>query len=233
MSQAVAASWMQGPSATVKRGADGAHGSAPPAKQGAKGSKKKEKGDLQAALLKVITKLRLNDAREMANLAGAVYQTWETTETANHFTQIMIDAGLKYDEVSKNLKERQQAGEDVDSRARGPPHVQVWGALAMSLANQIDTFLDGSETYKESEKKVFYEYFQKHLAQKLPTDVAKHEKKGRLTFAFSYDEPGREARSLSIQFLNSDKGKATQLREAARLLAIFEKGGGKDKDQDQ
>ncbi|CAK0838117.1 unnamed protein product, partial [Prorocentrum cordatum] len=161
-----------------------------------------------------------------------------TTETADSFTQIMIDAGLKYDEV--------------------------WGALAMSLVNQMDTFLDGSDTYKESEKKVFYEYFQKHLAQKLPTDVAKQvlhfrykkfkptknqdratvaaeEKKGRLTFAFSYDEPGREARSLLIQFLNSDKAKATQLvgpaprgpleREAARLLAIFEKGGGKDKDQ--
>eukprot|EP00959_Pyramimonas_sp_CCMP1952_P233830 4886312-Pyramimonas_sp.AAC.1 len=98
----------------------------------------------------------------------------------------------------------------------------------------MDTFLDGSETYKESEKKVFYGYFQKHLAQKLPTDVAKHAlhlrykkskpkknqdgaavaaegKKGRLTFAFSYDEPGREARSLLIQFLNSDKAKATQL----------------------
>eukprot|EP00959_Pyramimonas_sp_CCMP1952_P227246 4751444-Pyramimonas_sp.AAC.1 len=86
----------------------------------------------------------------------------------------MIDAGLKYDEVSKGLKERQQAGESAGSRARGPPRAQVWGALAMSLANQMDTFLDGSETYKGSEKKVFYEYFQKHLAQELPTDVAKH-----------------------------------------------------------
>eukprot|EP00959_Pyramimonas_sp_CCMP1952_P397206 8322643-Pyramimonas_sp.AAC.1 len=66
---------------------------------------------------------------------------------------IMIDAGLKYDDVSKNRKERQQAGENVDFRARGPPHVQVWGALAMSFGNQMDTFLDGSETYKESEKK--------------------------------------------------------------------------------
>eukprot|EP00959_Pyramimonas_sp_CCMP1952_P057825 1207130-Pyramimonas_sp.AAC.1 len=98
----------------------------------------------------------------------------------------------------------------------------------------MDTFLGGSKTYNESEKKVFYEYVQKHLAQKLPTDVAKHvlhcrckkfkpkknqdgatvaavEKKGRLTSALSYDEPGREARSLRIQFLSSDKAKATQL----------------------
>ncbi|CAK0798368.1 unnamed protein product, partial [Prorocentrum cordatum] len=244
MSQAAAARWMQGPSATVKRGADGARGSAP-----------KEKGDLQAAPLKAIAKLCLDDARELANLAGAVYQTWEATEAA----------GLEHDESSNDLRERQQGGESVDFRARGPPRAPVWGALAMSRANQMDSFLDGSETYKESEKKEFHEYFQKRLAQKQPTDAAKHalhfrwkkskpkknqvgatmaaeEKKGRPTFAFSYDEPGREARSLLMQFLNSDKATATQLagpaprgpleREAARPLAIFEKGG-KDKDQDQ
>eukprot|EP00959_Pyramimonas_sp_CCMP1952_P030224 633664-Pyramimonas_sp.AAC.1 len=91
---------MQGPSAIAKRGADGAHGSAPPAKQAAEGGKQKEMGDLQGALLKVVAKLCPNDARELANLAGAVYQTSESTEAADSFTQIMIDAGFRYDEVS-------------------------------------------------------------------------------------------------------------------------------------
>eukprot|EP00959_Pyramimonas_sp_CCMP1952_P078800 1647243-Pyramimonas_sp.AAC.1 len=174
MSQVVAASWMQGPSAIVKRGADGAHGSAPPAKQAAEGSKKKEKGDLQAALLKVITKLRLNDARELANLAGTVYQTWEIIETADSLTQIMIDAGLKYDDVSqqKNSRSASRPAKTSISVQEDRHTCRSGGALAMSLVNQMDTFLGGSETYKESEHKVFYEYFQKHLAQKLPADVA-------------------------------------------------------------
>eukprot|EP00959_Pyramimonas_sp_CCMP1952_P168990 3530202-Pyramimonas_sp.AAC.1 len=105
----------------------------------------------------------------------------------------------------------------------------------------MGAFLDGSDGCKESQKKVFNRYFQQRINAKTPQQAAKHAlhfrrrkykraskkareedsdktPKGRLTFALSYDEPDREARSLMIQFLNSAGGsKAAQLMGLAPL----------------
>ena len=250
-----AASWMQeGP----KRGVDGDHALAPATKKPAANKKGKGKGDLYHSLIKLVAKLCLNDARELANIAGTVFQTWEMLEEAKSSgPKIMIEAGLKYDEVSKALKVKSTNGEAVDYRARGPPHVQVWAALCLHLVNNMDSFLEGSDVHKASESKVFKDYFEKYMNTQTPTQVAKHVlhfryrkykgkkdqdppeggKKGRLTFAFSYDGPGKEARSLLTQFLNNEKVScATQLvgpaprgpleREAARILSLIERGNG-------
>eukprot|EP00959_Pyramimonas_sp_CCMP1952_P001604 33105-Pyramimonas_sp.AAC.1 len=86
----------------------------------------------------------------------------------------MIDAGGKYDAASKSLKGRQMNGEKIDFRARGPPHVQLWAAVSFHLVNCMDTFLEGGDGYKESEKKVFPQYFQQHINARTPQQVAKH-----------------------------------------------------------
>eukprot|EP00959_Pyramimonas_sp_CCMP1952_P440103 9214009-Pyramimonas_sp.AAC.1 len=107
-------------------------------------------------------------------------------------------------------------GEKIDYRAGGPPHAQLRAAVPPHLVNCMDTLPDGIDGHKESEKKVFHQYFQQHINAKTPQQVAKHARhfrhrkykctskkareedndktpKGRLTFAFSHDEPGREA----------------------------------------
>ncbi|CAK0826064.1 unnamed protein product, partial [Prorocentrum cordatum] len=205
----------------------------------------------------VVAELRHNDARELANLAGTAFQTWEIQEEDKGVTQNMVDSGAKYDAVSKSLKDGQVHGEKIDYRARGPPHAQLWAAMSLHLVNCMDALDDGSDGCKESEKKVFYQYFQQHINAKIPQQVAKHalhfrhrkykhaskkaregdrqDAEGRLTFAFSHDEPGREARSLMIQVLNNaEVSKAAHLmgpaprgppeREAARHLALIDKG---------
>eukprot|EP00959_Pyramimonas_sp_CCMP1952_P160711 3360977-Pyramimonas_sp.AAC.1 len=76
--------WMQALSET-KRGAEEGPGSEekPPkhAKGGAKGDEHEK--DLTKALVLLLTKLRLTSARELANLAGVVYQAWELFESGD------------------------------------------------------------------------------------------------------------------------------------------------------
>ncbi|CAK0830269.1 unnamed protein product [Prorocentrum cordatum] len=240
--------WMQALSET-KRGAEEGPGSEekPPkhAKGGAKGDKHEK--DLTKALL--------------ANLAGAVYQTWELLESGDGVTQIMIDSGVKYDEMSRHMKERQRAGEKVDFRARGPPHVQLWAAVCLNLATNVKPFIQGGkEEYVEAETKKFHGYFTKYIHGAAPHTVGNHvlhfryrkhkgrktetsgsssqqqqTKKGRVTFAFSYNEPGMLASELVLWWLNYEEGqkRAEQLvgpapkgpleREAARILSLIEK----------
>eukprot|EP00959_Pyramimonas_sp_CCMP1952_P016795 356206-Pyramimonas_sp.AAC.1 len=126
MAELAPPAWTQAMSET-KRGADEGPGSeekpSKHAKGGAKGDKNEK--DLTKVPVRFLAKLCLTSARELANLAGAVYQTWELLETSDGATQLMINSGLKSDEVSRQMKERQRAGEKVDFRARGPPHTAV------------------------------------------------------------------------------------------------------------
>ncbi|CAK0799719.1 unnamed protein product, partial [Prorocentrum cordatum] len=217
MAELTPPAWMQAMSET-KRGADEGPGSGEKPSKHAKGGAKGDKNekDLTKVLVLLLTMLCLASARELANLAGAVYQTWELLETSDGVTQLMINSGLKYDEMSRHMKERQRAGEKVDFRARGPPRAQLWAAVCLNRATNVETFIQGGkEEYAKTEAKKFNGYFAKYIQNAAPQTVGKHAlhfgyrqhkgrksetsgssnqqqqtKKGRLTFASSYDEPG-------------------------------------------
>ncbi|CAK0841519.1 unnamed protein product [Prorocentrum cordatum] len=235
MAELTPPAWMQAMSET-KRGADVGPGSEETPSKHAKGGAKGDKNE------KDLTK------------------TWELLESGDGVTQLMIDSGLKYDEMSRQMKERQRAGEKVDFRARGPPHVQLWAAVCLNLVTNVKKFTQGGkEEYVEAETKKFNGYFTKYIQSAAPHTVGNHvlhfryrkhkgrktetsgsssqqqTKEGRMTFAFSYNEPGMMARELVLWWLNyeEDQKRAEQLigpapkgpleREAARILNIIEK----------
>ncbi|CAK0885066.1 unnamed protein product, partial [Prorocentrum cordatum] len=233
--------WMQALSET-KRGADEGPGSGEKPSKHAKGGAKGDKNekDLTKVLMLLLTKLCLTSARELANLAGAVYQTWELLEASDGVTQLMIDSGLKCDDMSKQMKERQRAGEKVDFRTRGSPHVQLRASVCPNLVTSAKTFIQGREEYIESEtvgKHALHFRDRKYKGRKNETSGSASQqqaKKGRLTFAFICDEPGMLARELITWFLKheEDQERAEQLvgpapkgpleREAARILNLIE-----------
>ena len=253
-SEAVApAYWMQ---EGLKRGEEGDHALAPVPNVGRTVDKEEKKGDLYEDLIKLVAQRRLSDARELAAAAGTVFQTWKLFE--NDDTEgptILIGVGVKYDEDLRSLKEEQQNGEVVKSTARGPPHARAWGALCLWHVNNAAEF-EGRYVYKESEATVVQDHFQKHTATKSPTESAKHEihfryrkfkrkqdqdqepleggKKGKLMLAFSYDDLGKEARKLLLQYQNNESFlKDTQLvgidpqnpleGAASHILSLIEK----------
>ncbi|CAK0903130.1 unnamed protein product, partial [Prorocentrum cordatum] len=240
MAELTPPAWTQAMSET-KRGAGEGPGSeekpSKHAKGGAKGDRNEK--DFTKALMLFPTKLCLTSARELANLAGAVHQARGPLETSDGATQLMIDSGLKYDEMSRQMKERQRAGEKVDFRARGPPRVQLWAAVCLNLVTNVKRFIQGGkEEYAETEANKFNGYFAKYIQSAAPQTAGNHAlhfrhrkhkgrktetsgsssqqqqmKKGRLTFAFGYKEPGMLARELIFWWLNyeEDQGRAEQL----------------------
>eukprot|EP00959_Pyramimonas_sp_CCMP1952_P244917 5118953-Pyramimonas_sp.AAC.1 len=87
----------------------------------------------------------------------------------------MIDSGLKYDEMPRQMKERQRAGEEVDCRARGPPHAQLWAAAPLNLVTNVKKFIrGGKEECVEAETKKLNGYFAKYIQSAAPHTVGNH-----------------------------------------------------------
>ena len=113
--------------------------------------RRKEEGDTQSRLVQLTAKLALTVARETAELASAVVETWEMdceAPLASHG----IKAGTDYNTQAQELKKRAEADEDVDTASLGPPHLVVWQRVVQKLGQ--DTIGEAKEKLERYYKEV-------------------------------------------------------------------------------
>ena len=82
-------------------------------------------------------RLTLTLAREQAELAAAVLQTWEISTKINIATT-GLEAGRAYNDQAQDLHQRAKGGEEVDTAGLGSPHVKVWTEICAYLGKTID-----------------------------------------------------------------------------------------------
>ena len=77
----------------------------------------------QGDLLKLIARLVLSDSRALADLTSTVYRTLEIPEEdgseGGQLAAAVVACGKAYDDISKELKEKKKAGEDVYCKVTG------------------------------------------------------------------------------------------------------------------
>ena len=151
----------------------------------------KNQGDVIARLVVILARLVLSDSRAIAELTATVYTTWAMDYVEDSFTDEMENAGRHYQEISQDLAGRRKKGEDIDFKARGPPHLHVFMSGLMWLAKQ--------ETKHGKETKAFYMEYIKPLSLHAVGEIVLHwqwkrnkneaslEKKGRLIVAIDSD----------------------------------------------
>ena len=88
-------------------------------------------------MLDMTARLTLTLAREQAELAAAVLQTWEIGATANIATT-GLDAGRAYNDQAQDLHQRAKGGEQVDTASLGSPHVKVWTEICSYMSGVFD-----------------------------------------------------------------------------------------------
>ncbi|CAK0868580.1 unnamed protein product, partial [Prorocentrum cordatum] len=143
MGELAPAAWMQATADAMR--AFGDHASEEQSVKHAKGQGEKGgKDGMTALVLLLLTKRCLSSSRELANLAGTVFQTWELAESGGGITEIMIQSGIK-----------------------------CGAAASLYLINTAAVFLDGKPEYIEGENKKFHEYVTKYAQAAEPTTVGK------------------------------------------------------------
>jgi hypothetical protein len=118
----------------VRKTADGGGGGGPPGGGGGGGSGGGDGGrDLRQTVRKM-ARLTLSHARQLAFLEAAVYLSFMLPEKSDDdLGSAMKAQGVVYDNESKALKEQQKAGQSVDFKLRGPPHVHLFIALLKKI----------------------------------------------------------------------------------------------------
>ncbi|CAK0810292.1 unnamed protein product [Prorocentrum cordatum] len=167
--------------------------SAPRPKRGKAGNHK-EKAD---QLLVIIAKLALTTARQAAQLESVCYTTMFISEAEGSLGQVCRKSGIDYDGESKRLREKVAGGESVDFKARGPPHVHLFGAI---IKRSMEITAPGGGTPKADGHNIFLEYWQQVTAAKKPQEIAEQSlhckyRKARTT--------GEEAKGVLSFVLNS------------------------------
>ncbi|CAK0840000.1 unnamed protein product [Prorocentrum cordatum] len=124
----------------------------------AKGSE--GKGEKQyGKLLLLVAQLLLATTRGMADLAAAVFITYEMSAVQG-FPAALVAAGKQYDVKSKELADRAKAGENVgrgSHRGRGPPHLHIFVAGIHYIATR--THAEGDKAEEEKQLKADAEEF--------------------------------------------------------------------------
>eukprot|EP00973_Karenia_brevis_P026093 3601432-Karenia_brevis.AAC.1 len=82
--------------------------------------------DILQKLVVVLTKLELQGQQELRELIGVTYHTFlvKNDQEEHPLLKSMLNAGEAYNMQAKKMKERKDAGEEVDLAALGPPFVQ-------------------------------------------------------------------------------------------------------------
>ena len=88
-------------------------------------------------MIDMTARLTLTLAREQAELAAAVLQTWEIGTETNIATT-GLEAGRAYNDQAQDLNQREKGGEQVDTAALGSPHVKVWTEICAYLGKTIE-----------------------------------------------------------------------------------------------
>ncbi|CAK0860349.1 unnamed protein product [Prorocentrum cordatum] len=91
----------------------------------------------QQQMVDLTARLALTLAREQAELAPAVLQTWEIGTEANIATS-GLEAGRAYNEEAQDLNQRAKAGEAVDTAQLGSPHLKVWTEVCAYLGKTLE-----------------------------------------------------------------------------------------------
>ncbi|CAK0818998.1 unnamed protein product, partial [Prorocentrum cordatum] len=106
--------------------------------QDVKGKLQAGKGDHEiiGQLVLIIARLVLADSRAIAELTATVYTTYALDYVESGVTDLMEDAGKRYQEISNDLAEKKKTGEVVDFKSRGPPHLHIFMIALIFLAKQ-------------------------------------------------------------------------------------------------
>jgi len=89
----------------------------------------------------ITARLTLTLAREQAELAAAVLQTWEINANSG-IAKAGLQAGQAYNDEAQDLRRRAGGGELVDTASLGSPHIRVWTEVANYLGR---TYEQGAE----------------------------------------------------------------------------------------
>eukprot|EP00959_Pyramimonas_sp_CCMP1952_P068961 1439518-Pyramimonas_sp.AAC.1 len=91
------------------------------------------------------------------------------SEADGSLGQVCRKGGIEYDGESKRLRERVAGGESVDFKARGPPHVHLFGAI---IKRSMEVTASGGATPNADGHKIFLEYWQQVIVAKKPQEIA-------------------------------------------------------------
>eukprot|EP00959_Pyramimonas_sp_CCMP1952_P053810 1125566-Pyramimonas_sp.AAC.1 len=80
-------------------------------------------------LITLIAQLLMSVTREVAEISSTVFVRYVIL-AGGGLASALIMTGKSYDQESQRLRQRKQKGEEVDFKARGPPHIQIAAAAA-------------------------------------------------------------------------------------------------------
>ena len=88
-------------------------------------------------IVDLTARLTLTLAREQAELASAILQTWEIG-TKSGLAQAGLQAGQAYNDEAQDLRRRAGEGEQVDTASLGSPHIRVWTEVVNYMGRTFD-----------------------------------------------------------------------------------------------
>ena len=121
--------------------------------------------DTEGDLLQTSTKLVLSMASQQAIIAGVVFTTYFVPEARESLGAMRAKIGTDYDAETKALKEKQKGGEQVDFKARGPCHIQVF---VKTMVRAVQMTAPNAAKAQPEVHAVLRAYFQQHIHEKKP-----------------------------------------------------------------
>ncbi|CAK0824509.1 unnamed protein product [Prorocentrum cordatum] len=189
---------------------------------GGSGNKQAKKGDGKgnkdvAKVVAQVARLLLTVTRELGDVASVVFLRWDIALDRG-LPACPVVAGKKYDEQSKDMKAKQQAGEEQDFKGRGPPHLQIFASAMQRCATRTPT----AGSTEEVEKQLVLDskdWWQQYMSEDISLKVI-----GRAVPHFRCKPLKKENRAIIMMRTDFNKPMGV---EAARLLeAVIEAEGG-------
>ena len=147
--------------------------------------------DLLKELVLVLTRLSLSNSRELAEITGTVFTTYLVPLEAP-LVASGLAAGVAYNEAAKDLKAKQEAGEEgIDLAGLGPPHLHVFVAVLRTMAEQ---------KLSEEDAKVVKDYWDEVVCKTPMLELGSEIKYFRVKTLKEQEQQSKKVAMAKVQF---------------------------------
>ena len=199
-------------------------------------------GDVLEELVEIQAKLVLVNAREVASLCGTKYVTYLLPPDSS-IAAAGLEANKAYDAKVQKLKADKEQDDTVDTGSLGPPHLHVWTAVVLALA-QTEQSVERRTDYKRYWDEVIMQlpvlqlgehirYFRIRAPKGKEKEAKKKKPMVKLVYAFNVEgSPFTNLMPIFKASVDAPKGdrkvgpapRGSLERDAQRLLIKFQKG---------